>query len=186
MTAENSQSTHSRPPWPWLVGCIVLGMVASTAWRLASGSGVPVHAREPQAAAPATETPALPLQVASAGPALATSRQASVISEVPEPTAAEKRMNRYDKDSNGTVSLEEYLATRRKSFDKLDTNHDGKLSFDEYTAKALMKFKAADANHDGKLSSVELETTAAKRKAHPRNCPPLVAAPADHAEDNQP
>ncbi len=181
-------TSKTRPPWPWLVGCIVLGMVASTAWRLASGSGVPARARETVANSAPETASALPLQVASADSVPSKVPQQAMVAVAPDPSAAEKRMNRYDKDGSGSVSLEEYLASRRKSFDKLDTNHDGKLSFDEYSNKAVLKFKAADANHDGKLSMAELETTAAKRKTtRPRNCPPqAAAAPADHAEDSQP
>ena len=91
-------------------------------------------------------------------------------------TTEEKRLARYDKDRDGLVSKDEYLANRRKSFEKLDLNHDGKLSFEEYAAKAEAKFDAADERHTGKLTPEEFAATAAKR--HPRaRCAPVEAAP---------
>lgn len=153
-------------PWAIAMGFMALGLVASTAWRLASGSGTPVQAHEPQH----KTTSGLTGNPAVSAPEVGASSETA--DEAPEPSAAEKRLHRYDKNDDGTVSLDEYLLSRRKSFDKLDTNHDGRLSFEEYSAKATLKFKAADANHDGRLSMAELETTAAKRKPRKYNCPP--------------
>ena len=97
-----------------------------------------------------------------------------------------KRFRRYDKDRNGAVSRDEYLAARHKAFAKLDVNGDGKLSFEEYSVKAIAKFAGADANHDGSLTAAEFATTAVKRK--PRNkpvCPPgAVVAAAAEGEGN--
>lgn len=99
-----------------------------------------------------------------------------------------KRFKRYDKDKNGTIDRDEYLAARKKAFAKLDTDHDGKLSFDEYSAKAIAKFDTADASRDGKLTAAEFATTAVKRKPRTKAvCPPgSRAAPAAAAEEAEP
>jgi hypothetical protein len=106
-------------------------------------------------------------------------------------TREQKRFSRYDKNKDGKVELDEYLAARRKNFDKLDTNHDGKLSFDEYAAKAIDKFNGA-GGRKGWLSEAEFATTAPVRKAHSRRCscraeaPEITPAPApSNAEDDQ-
>lgn len=113
--------------------------------------------------------------------------------EIPAATAKtreERRFGRYDKDKDGAVARDEFLASRRKAFVKLDVDGDGRLSFDEWAVKAMAKFAAADADRSGRLTPAEFATTAVKRKARPRpNCPPPAAreaapAPAeDQGED---
>jgi len=79
----------------------------------------------------------------------------------------EKRFSRYDKNKDGKVEAEEYLAARRRNFDKLDVDHNGGLSFREYAAKGIEKFVAAGGKK-GWLSPAEFVATApppAKRKA---------------------
>ncbi len=95
-------------------------------------------------------------------------------SEVTPAEREARRFNRYDKDRNGAINRDEYLANRKKAFAKLDLNGDGKLSFDEYTVKTVKKFATADRNGDGTLTPPEFATTAIKRK--PRApCPPGAA-----------
>ena len=101
-----------------------------------------------------------------------------------EPPAAsdasreERRFKRYDKDSNGKVSRDEYLAARRKAFAKLDVNHDGRLDFDEWAVKAIGRFDDADHDHSDTLNRQEFAATAVKRKASvPAPCP--TPAPRD-------
>lgn len=96
-------------------------------------------------------------------------------------TREEKRFGRYDKDRNGAIGRDEYLAARRKAYAKLDTDGDGRLSFEEYAAKTSDKFAKADADRSGTLSAAEFLTTRVVRKAGPRNCPPMVRQEA--AED---
>lgn len=100
----------------------------------------------------------------------------------PEATAKtreEKRFGRYDKDRNGQVTRDEYLASRRKAYAKLDVNGDGRLSFEEWSAKTLTKFATADKDKSGAMSPTEFATTAVKRSTRPRpNCPPLTRQPA--------
>jgi hypothetical protein len=111
--------------------------------------------------------------------------------EASEKTREEKRFSRYDKNKDGKVELDEYLAARRRNFDKLDTNHDGKLSFEEYAAKAIEKFDSA-GGRKGWLTEAEFATTAPVRKASSRRCscrtpPPQLAAapaPAEDGSDN--
>lgn len=72
----------------------------------------------------------------------------------------EKRFGRYDKNKDGKVAADEYLAARRRNFDKLDLDHNGALSFQEYAAKGIEKFQAADHGGKGWLTEAELATTA--------------------------
>lgn len=101
-----------------------------------------------------------------------------------EKTREEKRFARYDKDRNGAVARDEYLAGRQKGFAKLDTNGDGRLSLDEYAVKAVTKFTAADKDRNGALNGAEFASTRVIRKARPKpNCAPSLRAPVD--EDGQ-
>ena len=105
----------------------------------------------------------------------AQSRAAATDSDpVPEETAEtreQKRFGRYDKDRDGDVTRDEYLAQRRKAYAKLDTDGDGKLSFDEWAVKAATKFATADRDKSGGMTAAEFATTAVKRKPKLR-CPP--------------
>lgn len=94
-------------------------------------------------------------------------------------TREQKRFDRYDKDRDGAVTREEYLASRRKAYAKLDLNHDGALSFDEWAAKSTGKFALADADKSGTMTAKEFATTAPKRRMATRaKCPP-AGAPRD-------
>lgn len=106
------------------------------------------------------------------------------VPEVSDKTREQKRFDRYDKDRNGAVSREEYLAPRRKAYAKLDANHDGVLSFDEWAVKTETKFAEADADKTGTMTPTEFATTAPKRKAPRirRDCPP--SAPPSAAEES--
>ena len=116
---------------------------------------------------------------ASAQAAAAPPSDAPLVAPASDVTPADreaKRFKRYDKDKDGAISRDEYLAARRKAFAKLDTDHDGKLSFDEYSVKAIAKFDTADADHSGKLTPEEFATTAVKRKPRTKAvCPPGTA-----------
>jgi len=125
--------------------------------------------------------PGAPLALASLPVAPAQVAGQSSQGTVPEASARtreEKRFDRYDKDRNGNVTREEYLASRRKAFARLDTNHDGTLSFDEWAAKTETKFATADKDKSGALNAAEFATTAVKRKTRPlqRNCAPSATA----------
>lgn len=89
--------------------------------------------------------------------------------EASEKSREEKRFSRYDKNKDGKIQADEYLAARRKNFDKLDVNHDGKLSFEEYASKAIEKFDGA-GGHKGWLTEAEFATTAPVRKPHKAAC----------------
>ncbi len=106
--------------------------------------------------------------------------------EASEKTREQKRFNRYDKDKNGAITSDEYLANRRKAYARLDINHDGTLSFDEWAIKATTKFAGADADRNGAMSPAEFATTAVKRKSPAKAkcaCPPTPAAPDEPKED---
>jgi hypothetical protein len=99
-------------------------------------------------------------------------------------TREQKRFGRYDKDKDGAVSREEYLASRRKAYAKLDTNRDGQLSFDEWAAKTSAKFAAADADKSGSMTAAEFATTAVKRKPARRAAPCPPAPTSAEAEES--
>src|SRR5438270_9960466 len=85
--------------------------------------------------------------------------------EASDKTREEKRFSRYDKNKDGKVEPDEYLAARRKNFDKLDVNHDGRLSFEEYASKAIDMFNMA-GGRKGWLNEAEFASTAAGRMTH--------------------
>ncbi|MEG3147902.1 histidine kinase [Sphingomonas sp. RT2P30] len=124
--------------------------------------------------------PAIPLLAAAAPAAQATAPLPDTVPEVSDRTREQKRFDRYDKDRNGQVTREEYLAQRRKAYAKLDTNHDGVLSFDEWAIKAETKFATADADKSGAMTPTEFAATAVKRNTRPRpKCRPDDKAPAE-------
>ena len=88
--------------------------------------------------------------------------------EADEKTKEQKRFERYDKNKNGHIDLEEFISGQRRSFQKMDLNHDGMLSFEEYAAKRVEKFRKADANADNVLTPAEFATTAIKHKPKPK------------------
>ena len=81
-----------------------------------------------------------------------------------EKTREQKRFDRYDKDRDGRITRDEYLASRRKAFAKLDTNHDGRLDFDEWAIRTTTKFAKADADHSGAMTPAEFLATRVERK----------------------
>jgi hypothetical protein len=106
-------------------------------------------------------------------------RATGVADPAPEPpqaeerTREEKRFDRYDKDRDQSITVEEYLASRRKAYAKLDTNGDGRLSFEEWAKKTSDKFGKADADRSRTLSRAEFATTKVVRKTPARReCPP--------------
>lgn len=126
--------------------------------------------------------PALPQTAGQEGSALPDD-----IPEASAKTREQKRFGRLDKDKNGSITREEYLAARRKAFAKLDTNGDGRLDFDEWAIKATTKFAGADQDKSGALTPVEFATTAVVRKARPKvkcACPPPASSAAPAEEEN--
>lgn len=155
-------------------------------WRYLAGGGALAAALGAGflVAGRGTHTELLPSQP----PAATTERQTAAASDdpqVPEASPAtreQKRFNRYDKDRDGRITRDEYLAARRKAFAKLDTNGDGRLSFDEWAIKATTKFATADKDASGAMNAAEFATTAVKRKAPSRaKCPPPQQAPAEES-----
>ena len=111
-----------------------------------------------------------------------TSGQALQAPEASPQSREEKRFSRYDKNKDGKVEADEYLAARRRNFDKLDLDHNGQLSFQEYAIKGIQKFQAAGGSK-GWLSPAEFVATAlppAKRKT----CSCGRPQPAQVAENN--
>jgi hypothetical protein len=97
--------------------------------------------------------------------------------EASERTREERRFARYDRDKDGLVGRDEYLAARRRAFAKLDLNGDGRLSFDEYAVKGIERFAKADADRSGGLVPAEfLATRIARQPRGATRCPPPGAA----------
>lgn len=80
----------------------------------------------------------------------------------------ERRFNRQDRDKDGAVSRDEFLAARRKSFDRLDKNNDGQLGFEEYAAATVARFEKADRNNDKRLTRSEFAATTPQRTSTQR------------------
>lgn len=149
-------------------------------WRYAAGVGAIVatigagallYSRDRPAAAVLPPPPA----------AVQGEHAAALPATAPEATAEtreQRRFGRYDKDENGGISRDEYLAQRRKAFARLDVNSDGRLTFEEWAVKATSKFAAADRDRSGAMSPAEFATTAVKRKPAVR-CPPTRPQAAD-------
>jgi hypothetical protein len=105
-----------------------------------------------------------------------------VAPEASPKSSEEKRFSRYDRNKDGKVQAEEYLAARRRNFDKLDVDHNGALSFQEYAVKGIEKFNAA-GGRKGWLSPAEFVATApppAKRKTCSCSPSPRLA---DNSDD---
>ena len=100
-------------------------------------------------------------------------------------TREEKRFARYDKDKDGKVQADEYLAARKRNFDKLDLDHNGALGFQEYAAKGIEKFNAA-GGRKGFLTAAEFVATAPPPAKHKLGCS-CRSAPqvADNSDDAQ-
>lgn len=157
--------------WRYLVGGLAALALMAAGMLLFNRSGRPIAAlaaAPSQQGATGAEDAALP----DAAPAAS------------DKTREQKRFARYDKDRNGQVARDEFLAPRRKAFAKLDANHDGTLSFDEWAVKTAARFTLADADKSGAMTPAEFAATAPKRHApHIRkDCP--TPQPAAAGDDN--
>jgi hypothetical protein len=156
--------------WRYLVG--------AGAAALLIVAGMMLQAVRPPSALPLTAMPTAAASTGVAADAQDVTGGVAVPEALPK-TREEKRFNRYDKDRNGSITREEYLASRHKAFAKLDKDGNGTLSFDEWAIKTETKFATADKDKSGAMSPAEFATTAVKRKAPRRNnCPPGAAAKA--------
>lgn len=150
----------------WIAGAsvVLLLMVSAVLWLRARPPGAALRLDAPAAAA------------TQAGAADDATALVAPRSDVTPADREARRFIRVDKDRNGDITRDEYLATRRKAFAKLDADGDGRLDFDEYAVKAIAKFDSADVDHDRQLVAAEFATTALKRNPRTRAvCPPVVA-----------
>ncbi|WP_298673430.1 EF-hand domain-containing protein [uncultured Sphingomonas sp.] len=151
--------------WRYAVGGVAALLMVAAGWMLFHGNA----AREP-----ALPPPPLASRVQVDDEA------APGVPEASDRTREQKRFDRYDKDRDGRITREEYLASRRKAFAKLDTNGDGRLSFEEWAVKPITKFADADRDRSGTLDRGEFATTAPKRRPKPKCvCAPAPAAAED-------
>lgn len=146
--------------WRYLAGAV--------AGLLLAGAGVLFYG------ARARPEPVLPAQPArAAGEVQEGATLPDAVPEASAKTREQKRFGRYDKDKDGAITREEYLASRRKAYARLDRNGDGQLSFDEWSVKTIAKFTTADKDRSGAMNAAEFSTTAVKRKVRaPVKCPP--------------
>ncbi len=145
--------------WRYLTGGAATLAIVAAGWSLAGSSARPDPVLPPQPRAQQAGGTADPLPDAAP--------------EASERTREQKRFDRFDKDRDGKIVREEYLAARRKAYAKLDVDQDGRLSFDEWAVKATTKFAAADKDSTGAMTPAEFATTAVTRKPQVRaKCPP--------------
>lgn len=134
-----------------------------------------------QIAASAVPLPAMPDALAGSS-----SPKAGSAPEADERSKETRRFDRLDRDKNGAVARDEYLASRKKAFQRLDSNRDGTLSFEEYAIKTSEKFAKVDADRSGVLNRGEFAATRVVRKTPPKeNCPPAGSQPAATASDGE-
>ncbi|MCC2976715.1 histidine kinase [Sphingomonas sp. PL-96] len=147
--------------WRYGAGVVSALLLATAGVFLFRGSAQvegPLPPPRPMSHAPAPLPPE-PITVPSASPR----------------TREQKRFDRYDKDRNGSVTREEYLASRRKAYARLDLDHDGQLSFEEWATRTTTKFAKADADRSAALNPAEFAATAVPRKPTVRcACPPAA------------
>ena len=156
--------------WRYLAGGLGVLSLAAGGVMLANSGGKP-----------AKLLPDLPKAFAQSG--AADSDLGALLPEATDKTREEKRFGRYDKDRDGAITRNEYLASRRKAYARLDSNGDGTLSFDEWATKTNTRFATADGNRDGRMNPTEFATTAPKRRARPTApCPPAEGVSAGEAE----
>ena len=152
--------------WRYLAGAGAMGALIGAGMLLFSGQASPPRALLPTMPATAGE------QEAEALPDAAPAATAK--------TREQRRFGRVDKDKDGAITREEFLAQRRKAFARLDTYGDGRLGFEEWATRAIGKFAAADRDRSGAMTPSEFATTAVKRKPRPRvDCPPARAQAVD-------
>jgi hypothetical protein len=148
--------------WRYLVGLAagVLLVLGGVLWWQSSAG-----AREVLPDAPAARTASIAVEPGA--------DEVPLPPRASEKTREEKRFARYDKDKNGGVSRDEFLAARKRAFAKLDLNGDGALSFDEYAIKGRERFAKADADKTGVLTAAEFATTRVVRATRSAaKCPP--------------
>lgn len=151
--------------WRYVAGGAATLAVVAAGWMLAGSS-----------ARPDPVLPAQPRSLLGAQAGAAADPLPAAAPEATERSREQKRFDRFDKDRDGKVTREEYLAARRKAYAKLDVDHDGRLSFDEWAVKATTKFAGADKDVSGAMTPVEFATTAVTRKPQARaKCPPAQA-----------
>jgi hypothetical protein len=135
-------------------------------------------------AGPASGLPAAPVARAAS---LFGDAQPLQAPEASAKTREEKRFARYDKNKDGKVQADEYLAARKRNFDKLDLDHNGALGFQEYAAKGIEKFNGA-GGRKGWLTPAEFVATAPPPPKHKLGCscraPAAEVAGADDGGDN--
>lgn len=62
---------------------------------------------------------------------------------------------KLDKDGDGAMSREEFLAGSADHFRQMDANGDGRLTLEEFQKRPMEMFTAMDTNRDGKVTREE-------------------------------
>jgi EF-hand domain pair len=106
----------------------------------------------PQTAPAATPAPARPWDPGKNGP----------VDWAETKAAASAKFDKLDANHDGYVDAKELAAANvdKSVLEKGDKDHDGKLTKDEYLALVRTAFEAADPDHDGSVSAAESTTAA--------------------------
>ena len=130
-----------------------------------------------------TGLPAAPPPRSATGASLFAASAPLEAPEASPKSREEKRFSRYDKNKDGKIQADEYLAARRNNFNKLDADHNGALSFQEYAAKGIEKFVEA-GGRKGWLSPAEFVATAPPPPKHKSACSCARTTPDSSNDDN--
>jgi hypothetical protein len=86
----------------------------------------------------------------------------SVVDWAETHAAASAKFDKLDANHDGYVEARELAAANvdKSVLDKGDKDHDGKLTKDEYLALVRASFDAADSDHGGTVSAAEIQTAA--------------------------
>ncbi|MET1754549.1 hypothetical protein ABVV53_03620 [Novosphingobium sp. RD2P27] len=88
--------------------------------------------------------------------------------EVSELSGEDRRFGRYDRNSDGRITRNEFLSPRSAGFRKLDKDGNNLLTFEEWAVVTVDKFGAADGDNDLILTRDEFRTTAPPPRAKPK------------------
>lgn len=90
--------------------------------------------------------------------------------EVPPLSSEERRFGRYDRNSDGRITRNEFLSPRTAAFRKLDKDGNNLLTFEEWAVVTVDKFNSTDADGNLVLSRDEFRATAPPRRPSKPKC----------------
>ncbi|MEW9855558.1 hypothetical protein [Novosphingobium sp. M1R2S20] len=90
--------------------------------------------------------------------------------EVSELSREDRRFGRYDRNSDGRITRNEYLSPRTSAFRKLDKDGNNLLTFEEWAVVTVDKFAGADRDGDAVLTREEFRSTAPPPRSPKPKC----------------